>query len=107
LTITFNSNATHERVSKAAQAVHYENTSVNPGTSNRTITFTVIDNMNGYTSDTRTIEVSQVAAPSTQASAISFTGVSKNQMTINWSNGNGLKKSCIYQASQFRNLCAI
>jgi hypothetical protein len=100
LTITFNSNATHERVSKAAQAVHYENTSVNPGTSNRTITFTVIDNMNGYTSDTRTIEVSQVAAPSTQASAISFTGVSKNQMTINWSDGNGLKRAVfIKQAS--------
>jgi len=100
LTMTFNSNATHDRVSKAAQAVYYENTSADPGTSNRTITFTVTDNNSGSSSDTRTIEVSTIAIPATQATAITFTSVSANQMTINWTNGNGSKRAVfVKQAS--------
>jgi len=100
LTITFDSNATDDRVSKAAQAIYYDNTSVDPGTSNRTVTFTVTDNSGGSSSDTRTIEVSTIAIPATQATAVTFTSVSANQMTINWTNGNGSKRAVfVKQAS--------
>ncbi|WP_028582757.1 cadherin-like domain-containing protein [Desulfogranum japonicum] len=58
LTVTFNSNATNSLVEQTVRAVHYRNTSENPGTSNRTITFTVTDANTGTANDTRTVEVS-------------------------------------------------
>ena len=57
LTVTFNSNASNELVQQTVRAVHYRNSSDNPGTANRTVRFTVTDNNMGSNSDTRTIAV--------------------------------------------------
>ncbi len=55
LTITFNSNATNSLVQQVLRAIHYRNTSEDPGTSNRTITLTATDKNSGSSSDTRTV----------------------------------------------------
>ena len=38
------------------------------------------------------------SAPTAQASAITFSGVSTNQMTVNWSNGNGTNRIVVAKA---------
>ena len=58
LTITFDADATNASVQEVLQSIRYRNTSDNPGTSNRTITFTATDKNSGSASDTRTISVS-------------------------------------------------
>ena len=60
LTITFNSNATNALVQQTLRAIHYQNTSNDPGTSNRTITLTATDKNAGSNNDTRTIAVTSV-----------------------------------------------
>ncbi|MCW8331524.1 Ig-like domain-containing protein, partial [Photobacterium sp. SDRW27] len=55
LTVTFNSNATNVLVQQVLRAIHYRNTSDDPVTSNRTITFTATDKNDAVASDTRTI----------------------------------------------------
>jgi hypothetical protein len=57
LTITFNSVATNALVQQVVRALHYRSTSDNPGTSNRTVTFTVTDKNAGSANDTRTVSV--------------------------------------------------
>lgn len=59
LTITFNSTATASQIETILQAVGYENTSDNPGTSDRTVTFVVTDD--GGNSDTGTRDISVTA----------------------------------------------
>ncbi|WP_417457610.1 hypothetical protein [Kordiimonas sp.] len=56
LTITFNENATNDIVQEVLQSVTYENTSDEPSTLTRTVTFTATDANSG--SDTETKEVS-------------------------------------------------
>jgi uncharacterized protein DUF4347/uncharacterized protein DUF4214/hemolysin type calcium-binding protein len=60
LTITFNANATNALVQQVARAIHYSNTSNDPGTSNRTITFTATDTNAAGANDTRTVAVTAV-----------------------------------------------
>ena len=60
LTITFNANATNALVQQVARAIHYSNTSDDPGTSNRTITFTATDTNAAGANDTRTVTVTAV-----------------------------------------------
>ena len=60
LTITFNGNATNALVQQVARAIHYSNTSNDPGTSNRTITFTATDTNAAAANDTRTVAVTAV-----------------------------------------------
>lgn len=60
LTITFTANATNALVQQVVQAIHYSNTSDNPGTVNRTITFTATDKNAASAVDTRTVVVSAV-----------------------------------------------
>ena len=55
LTITFDSDATNANVQEVLQSICYRSTSDDPGTSNRTVTFTATDNNSGSNSDTRTI----------------------------------------------------
>jgi len=57
LTITFNSSATNALVQQVLRAIHYRNTSDNPGTANRTVTFTATDTNAAGAADTRTIAV--------------------------------------------------
>ncbi|ACJ30122.1 Glycosyl hydrolase, BNR repeat protein [Shewanella piezotolerans WP3] len=57
LTITFNSDATNANVQEVLQSLRYRNTSDNPGTSNRTITFTATDSNSASVNDTRTVSV--------------------------------------------------
>lgn len=57
LIITFNSNATNVLVQQVLKAIHYRNTSNDPGTSNRTITITANDKNAASASDTRTVSV--------------------------------------------------
>ena len=60
LTITFNSNATNTLVQEVVQSIHYRNTSGTPGTSNRTVTYTVTDANAGGNNDARVISVNAV-----------------------------------------------
>jgi len=39
------------------------------------------------------------AAPTTQATALAFSGISNDQMTVNWTNGNGSKRIVIINTS--------
>ncbi|PIB35816.1 hypothetical protein BFP72_10645 [Reichenbachiella sp. 5M10] len=57
LTITFNASATDALVQQTLQAVHYRNTSENPGTGDRTVTVEVTDAAANTASDTRTVTV--------------------------------------------------
>ena len=57
LTITFDSDATNSLVQQTLRAIHYNNTSSTPGTSNRTVTFTATDTNTDSANDTRTISV--------------------------------------------------
>ncbi|NRB42158.1 MAG: DUF4347 domain-containing protein, partial [Pseudomonadales bacterium] len=57
LTITFNSNATNALVQQVVRAIHYRSSSEDPGTLNRTITFTATDASAASVSDTRTLIV--------------------------------------------------
>ncbi|WP_462158959.1 Ig-like domain-containing protein [Pseudoalteromonas sp. GB56] len=57
LTITFNANATNALVQQTLRAIHYNNTSNTPGTSNRTVTVTATDKNAASAIDTRTISV--------------------------------------------------
>ena len=76
LTITFNSSATNALVQQAVRAIHYRSTSENPGTSNRTVTFTVTDANSAGASDTRTISV---AAQNDDPTNISLSGTSVDE----------------------------
>ncbi len=60
LTVTFNANATNALVQQVVRAIHYDNTSNDPGTSNRTITFTATDTNAASANDTRTVTVTAV-----------------------------------------------
>ena len=60
LTITFDSDATNANVQEVLQSVRYRNTSENPGTSNRTVTFTATDINAASATDTRTITITAV-----------------------------------------------
>ncbi len=60
LTITFNSSATNALVEQVLRAVCYRSTSNDIGTSNRTITFTAIDNFPASSVDTRTVSITAV-----------------------------------------------
>ena len=60
LTITFNSNATNALVQQVLRAIHYRNTSNNPSTSNKTITFTAADTDTNSNTDTRTVVITAV-----------------------------------------------
>ena len=60
LTITFNASATDALVQQVLQALHYRNTSNDPGRSNRTITITATDKNAANDSDTRTIRVTAI-----------------------------------------------
>ncbi|WP_019614689.1 DUF4347 domain-containing protein, partial [Psychromonas ossibalaenae] len=55
LTITFNSSATNVLVQQVLQAISYRSTSDDPGTSDRTVTFTATDTNSASANDTRTI----------------------------------------------------
>ncbi len=57
LTITFNGNATNALVQQTLRAIHYNNSSSTPGTSNRTVTFIATDTNAGSSNDSRTISV--------------------------------------------------
>ncbi|MGD9163150.1 MAG: cadherin domain-containing protein [Chromatiales bacterium] len=57
LTVTFNANATNALVQQVLRAIHYRNTSNDPATSNRTVTFTGTDKNSASAGDTRTISV--------------------------------------------------
>lgn len=60
LIITFNASATNALVQQVVRAIHYSNTSDDPGTANRTITFTAADKNGASASDTRIIAVTAV-----------------------------------------------
>lgn len=60
LTLTFNANATNVIVQEVLQSLRYRTTSEDPGTSNRTITFTATDKNAATASDTRTVKVNKV-----------------------------------------------
>lgn len=60
LTITFNVNATNERVEQVVRAIHYHNDSNDPGIGDRTITFTATDKHGGEASDTRTVAITAI-----------------------------------------------
>ena len=59
LTITFNSSATDALVQQTLRAISYLSTSEDPGTSDRTVTFTATDNNAASANDARTIAVSK------------------------------------------------
>jgi len=60
LTVTFDADATNSLVQEMVQAVHYRNTSDNPGTDDRTVTFTLTDKKGGSAVGTRPIQVGAV-----------------------------------------------
>jgi len=60
LTITFNSYATNALIQQVVRTIHYQSTSEDPGTSNRTITFTVTSRHRKTASGTRIITVEKV-----------------------------------------------
>ncbi|NYZ68174.1 DUF4347 domain-containing protein, partial [Endozoicomonas sp. SM1973] len=60
LTITFDSDATNANVQEVLQSIRYDSTTQDPGTSNRTITFTATDKNAASGSDTRTIAMTAV-----------------------------------------------
>lgn len=78
LTVTFNTNATNALVQQVLRAVHYDNTSDNPGTSNRTITLTATDKNSGSASDTRTVAFTAENDAPTDI-ALDSTSVDENQ----------------------------
>lgn len=78
LTVTFNANATNALVQQAVRAIHYRNTSDNPGTSDRTVTFTLTDKNAASANDTRTIPISAQNDAPTDIS-LSGTSVNENQ----------------------------
>lgn len=75
LEITFDADATNTIVQEILQSFRYRSTSENPGTSNRTVTFTATDAGTASASDTRTISVTAendapvVTAPGSNYSA--------------------------------------
>lgn len=77
LTVTFNGNATNARVQQVLRAVFYDNTSDNPGTSERTVSFTLTDKNGGAASGTRTLGVTAVNDGPT-ALSLSRTAVDEN-----------------------------
>lgn len=60
LTITFDSDATNSNVQEVLQSIRYSSTIEDPGTSNRTVTFTATDVNLDSNNDTRTIAVTAV-----------------------------------------------
>ena len=60
LTITFNASATNALVQQVLQGISYRNTSEDPSTSNRTITFTATDKNAETANDTQTIIINSV-----------------------------------------------
>ncbi|RDH45545.1 DUF4347 domain-containing protein [Zooshikella ganghwensis] len=60
LTITFDSDATNANVQEVLQSIRYDSTTQDPGTSNRTITFTATDKNAASGSDTRTVVMTAV-----------------------------------------------
>ncbi|MFC4259161.1 Ig-like domain-containing protein [Marinobacter lacisalsi] len=57
LTIAFDADATNVNVQEVLQSIRYNSTSDNPGTSDRTITFTATDNGDNSSNDSRTVSV--------------------------------------------------
>lgn len=57
LTITFDADATDTRIEEVLQSIRYRNTGEDPGSGNRTVTFTVTDKNAATGTDTRTIAV--------------------------------------------------
>ncbi|WP_244894393.1 beta strand repeat-containing protein [Marinobacterium stanieri] len=55
LTITFDNDATNANVQEVLQSIRYDSTTNDPGTSNRTVTFTATDKNAASNSDTRTV----------------------------------------------------
>ncbi len=78
LTITFNATATATHVQAIARAIGYDNTSENPSTSTRTVTFIVTDAASGSDTQTRNISVTAVNDPPTDIS-INSSAVNENQ----------------------------
>ncbi|MFO7578634.1 MAG: DUF4347 domain-containing protein [Nitrosomonas halophila] len=71
LTIAFNDQATNARVQQVVQAIHYHNDSNDPGTGDRTITFTATDRHDGAASGTRTVAITAINdAPTLTADAV-------------------------------------
>ncbi len=60
LTINFNANATNALVQNLVRSVAFRSTSDDPGTSDRTVTFTVTDTNTGSESDASTISMTSV-----------------------------------------------
>ncbi|WP_158070152.1 DUF4347 domain-containing protein, partial [Motiliproteus sp. MSK22-1] len=60
LTITFDADATNSNVQEVLQSIRYDSTTQDPGTSNRTVTFTATDSSAASASDTRTIAITAV-----------------------------------------------
>ncbi|TLU81707.1 MAG: hypothetical protein FDX30_12260, partial [Chlorobium sp.] len=59
-TFTFNANSTNALVQEVARAVTFNNSSDDPGTSDREVTFTATDSHNGSVSSVQTIDVTAV-----------------------------------------------
>ncbi|MGZ5049625.1 MAG: DUF4347 domain-containing protein [Methylobacter sp.] len=59
-TITFLAGATQQNIQDTIAAIRYNNTSSNPGTSNRTVTFSLTDGAGNNASATRTVAVTAV-----------------------------------------------
>jgi len=78
LTITFNASTTNARVQQVLRAISYRNTSDNPGTANRTVTFTATDKNSAAASDTRTIAVTAVNDPPTLTATPNNPGFTEN-----------------------------
>ncbi|SET05566.1 protein of unknown function [Nitrosomonas marina] len=60
LTVTFDSDATNANVQEVLQSIRYDSTTDDPGTSNRTVTFTATDKNAASGSDTRTVVMTAV-----------------------------------------------
>jgi VCBS repeat-containing protein len=60
LTVTFNASATNARVQELVRAIGYDSTSEAPGTTARTVTFTVADGAGLSSSATQTVNVAAV-----------------------------------------------
>ena len=102
LTITFNSSSTNARVQKVIRAIYYRNTSDNPGTSDRTVTFTVTDNNSASANDTRTIAVIAVNVPTvttTAASSISTTSATFGGEVISDGGAAVFERGVVYSTS--------
>ena len=71
LTITFDADATNSFVQEVLQSIRYNNTSDDPGASNRTITFTATDVNAASSSDTRIISFTPVNNEPTLTATVS------------------------------------